>query len=111
MTLAPRVEVFTRIACDGLRIEPVQTHVSGVELTALPGKQPTFFSLHGEIESPHLAIAGGLPTMRLVHIGTHERMRHDNASSVISPPRPLSSVKCRADPAVQQGAAKLQTRE
>lgn len=49
--------------------------------------------------------------MELVHIGTHDRMRHDNVSTVISAPGSLSAVQCRADPAVQQGAAKLQTRK
>lgn len=47
--------------------------------------------------------------MVLAHIGTPPHTRHDNSSGVISAPRPLSADKCRADPAVQQGAAKLQT--
>lgn len=103
MTLAPRVEVFTRIACDSL--QPVHTYTSAIQVAAL-GNQTVYFAMHGEIESPHLVL--GLPSRfaKSVHSSAATLIRHDNGV-----PRPMSAAKCRADPAVQQGAAKLQTRK
>ncbi|KAG9073728.1 hypothetical protein FS749_014737, partial [Ceratobasidium sp. UAMH 11750] len=43
-----------------------------------------------------------------LHLSAVTHIRHDNHTRVIDP-RPWSSDECRADPAVQRGAAKLQT--
>ncbi|KAG8686741.1 hypothetical protein FRC09_013944, partial [Ceratobasidium sp. 395] len=102
ITLAPRVEVFTRIACDGLRIEP------HTEVAALSEK-PLIHTLQTPL--PHLVFATlpAIPSEPL-HLSAAALIRHHNHSTgVIAPPRPLSADECRADPVVQRGAAKLQT--
>ncbi|KAG9107233.1 hypothetical protein FRC07_008666 [Ceratobasidium sp. 392] len=100
MTLAPRVEVFTRIACDGLRIEP------HTQVAVFPGDKAMDFSIQTPL--PHLAFHTLAIPAEPVHLGAAAHTRHGN-HTVISLPRPLSADECRADPAVQRGAAKLQT--
>lgn len=93
MTLAPRVEVFTQIACDELRIEPVRTHATGFLDSSLVGKPlfPMDLEIHTPLWEP--------PTL---HYAAAAHARHDKT---------ISTATCRIDPTVQQGAAKLQTRE
>ncbi|CAE7206829.1 unnamed protein product, partial [Rhizoctonia solani] len=79
MTLAPRVQVFTQIACDELRIEPDRAY-GPVSLRNSSGFVP----------SPIIA----LHMVPAPHVGTYNSAPSD---------------ACRVDPAVQQGAAKLQT--
>ncbi|KAG8687516.1 hypothetical protein FRC08_011923 [Ceratobasidium sp. 394] len=102
MTLAPRVEVFTRIACDGLRIEP------HTQVAALPGNNAGV-SIANAFHTPLLIFTShpSIPGEPL-HLSAVTHIRHDNHTRVIDP-RPWSSDECRADPAVQRGAAKLQT--
>ncbi|QRV90180.1 major facilitator superfamily transporter [Ceratobasidium sp. AG-Ba] len=101
MTLAPRVEVFTRIACDGLRIEP---HTQMAGLAALSANSANFSIHQVETPRPHVVYAQmAIPLAGELHFGAAAHTRPDNA------PRPLDADECRADPEVQRGAAKLQT--
>ncbi|CAE6515654.1 unnamed protein product [Rhizoctonia solani] len=101
MTLAPRVEVFTRIACDELRIEPdVLRNYSSANL-----------GLSIDLDQS-LALVFVAPQPRLpgrAHLATVAHFGNDNNLHAIPDSTPISSDMCRADPAVQQGAAKLQT--
>jgi hypothetical protein len=90
------VEVFTRIACDELRIEPVRTHAIGFHA---PIFIPKVFPSMVEMESPFL-VASQPEVPGLVHASPHH---------VQSPTSPSLAASCRVDPAVQQGAARLQT--
>ncbi|KAF8704746.1 MFS general substrate transporter, partial [Rhizoctonia solani] len=99
MTLAPRVEVFTQIACDELRIEPDRAYeLASSSHHAFPIGLDIPISL------------GTLPrTPDPVHLTSvlHLAGNHSHATAI--PSSPLFSDACRLDPDVQQGAAKLQT--
>ncbi|QRW18375.1 major facilitator superfamily transporter [Rhizoctonia solani] len=99
MTLAPRVEVFTQIACDELRIEPDRAYeLASSSHHAFPIGLDIPISL------------GTLPrTLDPVHLTSvlHLTGNHSHATAI--PSSPLFSDACRLDPDVQQGAAKLQT--
>ncbi|CAE6434870.1 unnamed protein product [Rhizoctonia solani] len=104
MTLAPRVEVFTQIACDELRIEPDRAY----EIASLRN----YSSHHGfpaslDMQIPFLEVITHQPRIPgRVHSSTVVHVRNnDNDSHGAS----LSSDACRVDSEVQQGAARLQT--
>ncbi|CAE6411246.1 unnamed protein product [Rhizoctonia solani] len=88
MTLAPRVQVFTQIACDEWRIEPDLAY-GPVSLRNDSSPNPGF-SIGLDIPSPIIEM----------------HKLHKNPATHVGKP---ASDGCRNDPAVQQGAAKLQT--
>ncbi|CAE6461292.1 unnamed protein product [Rhizoctonia solani] len=104
MTLAPRVEVFTQIACDQLRIEPdrAYTPASLRNYSVYDG-----FSIGLDMQSPLWVIASQPSLPGRMHLATVTHVGNDNGGIPAS--LPISSDACRVDPAVQQGAAKLQT--
>jgi len=86
MTLAPRVEVYTQLACYSLHTPSEPTHEPPAPLTLTEWEPSSAISLYSSLDplGPHL-----LP---------------------ISPdPRTLPSHHCLTDPAVQASAARLQT--
>ncbi|CEL55849.1 putative membrane protein C14C4,07 OS=Schizosaccharomyces pombe (strain 972 / ATCC 24843) GN=SPAC14C4.07 PE=1 SV=1 [Rhizoctonia solani AG-1 IB] len=107
MTLAPRVEVFTQIACDELRIEPDRAY----ELASFYNYSSHHdFPVHLGLQIPILeAITSQPRTPGRVHSSTVVYVGNDDNHSHSISFTPLSSDPCRVDPEVQQGAARLQT--
>ncbi len=81
MTTAPRVEVFTQLACARLHPHPFNHTLS-----------PEIFTLSA-YSDPHLS---------LVHLTFEDNDEEED-------PRRLPSNQCMSDSAVQAGAARLQT--
>ncbi|KAJ1308003.1 hypothetical protein OPQ81_002076 [Rhizoctonia solani] len=106
MTLAPRVEVFTQIACDELRIEPDRAYAPEDALRNYSSTNHGF-STGLDMQSPLMVVVPSHPRLPgQLHLATVTRVRNSHA---IPTSAPISSDECRIDPVVQQGAAKLQT--
>ncbi|KAL5634517.1 hypothetical protein ACGC1H_002536 [Rhizoctonia solani] len=99
MTLAPRVAVFTQIACDELRIESNLAYAPGW-LRNNSSENPGF-SIGLDMQSPVLAV---LPSKLPVRVHMNPVAHVGNTASISS-----DHDACRVDSAVQQGAARLQT--
>ncbi|CAE6411238.1 unnamed protein product [Rhizoctonia solani] len=90
ITLAPRVEVFTQIVCSELRVDSDR--------------------MSGNHSSANYGFSNGLDQSLFLEMATVAHLGMDQVSqSLASSSPPLSYDTCRTDPAVQQGAAKLQT--
>ncbi|KAG8744670.1 hypothetical protein FRC11_013339 [Ceratobasidium sp. 423] len=108
MTLAPRVEVFTQIACDELRIEPDRAY--GPDSSRNYSSVHHGFSIGLDMHSPFMVVIPSQPRLPgRVHLAQADHVGNDNDLHSIPASLPISSDRCRLDPAVQQGAAKLQT--
>ncbi|KAF8896306.1 major facilitator superfamily-domain-containing protein [Infundibulicybe gibba] len=91
MTLAPRVEVFTQLSCSRLHGDHHYNHTT-IDLTS----SSFYYSL--DPLGPHLHSSNvTLVTLRQPHVEDEDD------------PRRLPSAQCLGDPAVQAGAARLQT--
>ncbi|KAH7341322.1 hypothetical protein B0J17DRAFT_646103 [Rhizoctonia solani] len=104
MTLAPRVEVFTQIACDQLRIEADRAYAPA---SLRNDSSHHGFSIGLDMQSPLWVVASQPSLPGRTHLATVAHVGNDN--NAIPASLPMSSDACRVDPAVQQGAAKLQT--
>lgn len=91
MTTAPRVQVYTQLACN-----------------AVYGKPPPDHSNY--ILSPHLSLPFVPATEHAIVTPVHfPRSSHSTESTNSEEPRQVLSERCFSDPAVQAGAARLQT--
>ncbi|KAI0353780.1 MFS general substrate transporter [Trametes cingulata] len=104
MTLAPRVQVYTQLSCNAIYGHDVYDHT---------GVNHTDFSVLERVSSLHVDTAGSafdpsaliLPD-NLVHPLTAPESDEDDDEP---DPRLPPSTRCLKDPAVQAGAARLQT--
>ncbi|THH21256.1 hypothetical protein EW146_g240 [Bondarzewia mesenterica] len=95
MTLAPRVEVFTQLSCNALHDH--YNHTSGNSVLNLFSSSVLYHpSLHSSPDP--------LP-INFPHLGPQDDSEDDGSED----PRRLPSQICLSDPAVQSGAARLQT--
>ncbi|KAI0956492.1 hypothetical protein AcV7_006879 [Taiwanofungus camphoratus] len=113
MTLGPRVEVFTQLSCNNIYGHDVYDHTSTGNDTLLPSNllrvpvqiDPTGPYLH----RPYFTF----PTVdeQTVHFVTEDptNSTDDNDGDDEPDPRTVPSKRCLQDPAVQAGAARLQT--
>lgn len=98
MTLAPRVEVFTQLACGTLHSHFNHTSVLSNSTTQ---------SAHS-LRDPYMPLYLTLdPVAPRDIVPTRDLMANDDDGE--DDPRTLPSEKCLSDPAVQAGAARLQT--
>lgn len=105
MTLAPRVEVFTQLSCNALHENYNHTTIQSFFLPGLSSPStpshdpyaPIYFSL--DPSGPHFAPISN------VSMSTYA----DSDDEGEEDPRRLPSPHCISDPAVQAGAARLQT--
>lgn len=101
MTLAPRVEVYTQLSCNQLYGRDRFNHTQGFTIsnsfnnTAVHLNAAFYSSL--DSAGPHF-----LPL-------TYSGDAGGNGDDDTEDPRNLPSSRCQADPAVQAGAARLQT--
>ncbi|KAJ7707662.1 major facilitator superfamily domain-containing protein [Mycena rosella] len=104
MTIAPRVEVFTQLSCSRLHHSYNHTATAWVEATSLiPPLAPLYFGLDplGPQFNPERNEGTFLvPT---------KDDPWDDSDTGDDDPRQLPSPRCMSDPAVQAGAARLQT--
>lgn len=102
MTVAPRVEVFTQLACNRLHGDHKWDHSQ--TNTSLQLHQALYSSL--DPLGPHFSLDSIILTPRVpVSVSDTD----DKDSDDTEDPRRLPSARCLADPAVQAGAARLQT--
>ena len=108
MTLAPRTEVITQLACDELRSSRHPHTTSFHNVSAIhPNLSISQFPGFAVIDTPSPFILDQISTVPLVEAPTpsggdkHEKDDLSRAGNL-----PLN---CTADPAVQAGAAKRQT--
>ena len=92
MTLAPRVEVYTQLSCNALHNH--YNHTSGDQVSSL--------FIH------NLSLSGSPPTPLPIEFPT-TGAQDDSEDDDSDDPRRLPSQICLSDPAVQAGAARLQT--
>ncbi|KAJ6576516.1 major facilitator superfamily domain-containing protein [Mycena vulgaris] len=99
MTIAPRIEVFTQLSCSRLHHSYNHTAAAWVEATSImPSYAPLYFGLDplGPQLSPEL-------------LDPAEDEPWDDGDTGDDDPRRLPSPRCLSDPAVQVGAARIQT--
>ncbi|KAF8071918.1 major facilitator superfamily domain-containing protein [Lyophyllum atratum] len=110
MTLAPRIEVFTQLSCNKLHGHNRYNHTettSFISITqAIPQESitPFYFTLDplGPSLHPHHLHPNTSPNVTFVSGMTADDNQEED-------PRRLPSARCLSDPAVQAGAARLQT--
>lgn len=97
MTIAPRLEVFTQLACGTIHGHYNHTTLIVGQTMPLPTTSPVYHSLHFPQPSE--------PTT--IHVSTLPVNANNTAPE--DDPRNLPSEWCMSDPSVQAGAARLQT--
>ncbi|KAK0204888.1 major facilitator superfamily domain-containing protein [Desarmillaria ectypa] len=102
MTTAPRVEVFTQLACS--RLHPHPFNHTLVEMPSVSSDHLISISSSVDPLGPHLSPSYLTQVSHFVYNanGTSDDDRDDD-------PRDLPSPQCLSDPAVQAAAARLQT--
>ncbi|KAJ7931538.1 major facilitator superfamily-domain-containing protein [Mycena leptocephala] len=105
MTLAPRIEVFTQLSCSRLHHSYNHTTASWTEIatSVMPMHAPLYFSL--DPLGPQFNPEPKPPTV----LGLTEDEPWDDDDTGEDDPRQLPSPRCMSDPAVQAGAARIQT--
>ncbi|KAJ6619792.1 major facilitator superfamily domain-containing protein [Mycena sp. CBHHK59/15] len=107
MTLAPRIEVFTQLSCSRLHHSYNHTASTNTWMDAtsvMPAHAPLYFGLdplgpqYSPAASPALAFAAPA-----------EDEPRDDGDTGADDPRQLPSARCMLDPAVEAGAARIQT--
>ncbi|KAJ7639855.1 major facilitator superfamily domain-containing protein, partial [Mycena polygramma] len=105
MTLAPRIEVFTQLSCS--RLHHSYNHTSAtwadVATSVLPAHAPLYFGL--DPLGPQFSPVSN-PVLTLLGPSEDEPWDDDDTGD---DPRRLPSPRCLSDPAVQAGAARIQT--
>ncbi|KAJ6531834.1 major facilitator superfamily domain-containing protein [Mycena capillaripes] len=105
MTLAPRIEVFTQLSCSRLHHSYNHTAATWVEATSvMPAYAPLYFGL-----DPLGPQFNPVPNQALPLLGLQEDEPWDDDDTGVDDPRQLPSPRCLSDPAVQAGAARIQT--
>ena len=101
MTLAPRVEVFTQLACG--TIHSHYNHTLILSNSTMPSVQSLYNS--------HIPLYLTLDAVAPHHIILNRKLDGDEEDDDDGEddPRNLPSHRCMSDPAVQAGAARLQT--
>ena len=95
MTLAPRVEVFTQLACG-----TIHSHYNH---TAIISNSTIQFAHNNSYTPLYLPLSSVAPHNK------HNLDAPDDDDDGEDDPRTLPSQRCMSDPAVQAGAARLQT--
>ncbi|KAJ7126951.1 major facilitator superfamily domain-containing protein [Mycena epipterygia] len=104
MTLAPRIEVFTQLSCSRLHHSYNHT-ATWVEATSvMPTYAPLYFGL-----DPLGPQFNPTPNPALSFLDPAEDEPWDDGETGDDDPRRLPSPRCMSDPAVQAGAARIQT--
>lgn len=96
MTVAPRVEVLTHLACGSLN-----SHPNGLSTSPLDQYSS---HLNNPYSSPYFSVDPAGPH-RIIHFAGNT----SNDEGEDDDPRHLPSEHCSSDPAVQAGAARIQT--
>ena len=106
MTVAPRVEVFTQLSCNALHYNHTSFTIS---LPAHAASKSDSHHLYVPIHLP--SDSGPLPLFSHFHPsdGTTPLSPITTYSNDDDDPRRIPSNKCLSDPAVQAGAARIQT--
>ncbi|KAA1467439.1 hypothetical protein DENSPDRAFT_832491 [Dentipellis sp. KUC8613] len=115
MTLAPRVEVFTQLACNALHHPYNHTSGAGTNPELLGWSLPSLVLSSVPASQRHeLADLPSLP-IHFPEVGKNSTLADDGSpddgdnDDDTDDPRRLPSPSCLANPAVQAGAARLQT--
>ncbi|CAK5269155.1 unnamed protein product [Mycena citricolor] len=106
MTLAPRIEVFTQLSCSRLHHSYNHTRAIDPPPPFVPPRGPLYFS--GDPLGPQLVPSDNAPILAFVGEPTNNEP-WDDTDTGGDDVRRLPSARCMADPAVQAGAARLQT--
>lgn len=121
MTLAPRVEVFTQISCYRLHGHHNYNHTLSHATSTSSVSLDTLTSFYSSLDphGPHIHPAHFAHENSIAHIyfvpptspPTNDTTGQtgDNDDDEVDDPRRLPSTRCLSDPAVQAGAARLQT--
>lgn len=124
MTLAPRLEVFTQLSCNRLhgdhqwnhtqRIPPPPLHDLSVSLYSVVDPVGPYIISEALTPPVHTRQPRGVASpLSRPSLGSlppaSQRERDEKDSEDTEDPRRLPSARCLADPAVQAGAARLQT--
>lgn len=119
MTIAPRVEIYTQLSCDKIYGRHEWNHtqhgmtVSSPYVVLLAGVDPVgphihHHSVHLPSRPPLPGVTFNLSTLHLDDDDTRPTFMRAHLQPEVDP-RTLPSARCSSDPAVQAGAAKLQT--
>ena len=103
MTLAPRVQVFTQLSCNAIYGHDVYDHttLSNNDSIALSSSS---LLLHPETPSPLLRVS-----FDSSNTSPPPPLNHTDDDDDEPDPRAMPSHRCLSDPAVQAGAARIQT--
>ena len=118
MTSAPRLEVFTQLSCNNLY---GHHGWNDTQFTSSSPSNPPHVTFYPSLDSlgPHFSpytlfseggavfIPNSLNSQSEVNLGTGSK--GDSSSDDTEDPRTIPSARCLSDPAVQAGAARLQT--
>jgi hypothetical protein len=105
MTLAPRIEVYTHLSCNAVQGHdraPKSTVFSALEVQNVPAAFYATLDPLGPQLHPHQLLGKTYHNLTFSNVA-------NSSGDTEEDPRRLPSTQCVGDPAVQAGAARLQT--